>query len=192
MEVTLTGHGVEQFATERLIARRLLPADTDFLVDLHRSEDVMALHGGARSRATTEPFVRSNVAHWRHYQFGLYVISLAEDPDEPIGRAGIRWNRSGDEVPAVDVSVILTKPSWAQGLAGEAVTALTAIGLDLDLTLAAGAEARHAAARRVLEKVGFLYDSEYERHLREWVRYRWPADKPAPGTITRSAMRRSH
>ncbi len=190
MELELTGHGVEQFATPRLVGRRLLPADTDFLTDLHENDEVMALHGGSRSRVSTEPFVQSNVAHWRHYQFGLYMISLADEPDEPIGRAGIRWDKTVADGPGVDVSVVLTQRVWGQGIATETMRAISTIGLDLDLPLVAGSEARHAAARRVLEKIGFIYDSEYERHSRGWVRYRWPTTKAAPGQISRSTARR--
>lgn len=190
MDIRLTGHGVEQFATSRLVGRRLLPADTDFLTELHETEKVMSFHGGTRSRATTEPFVQSNVAHWRHYQFGLYMISLAEEPDEPIGRAGIRWDQAIGDRQVVDVSVVLTAETWGQGIATETVKAITAIGLDLDLPLAAGSEARHAAARRVLEKVGFIYDTDYERHGRGWVRYGWPTAKVSPGQLMRSTARR--
>ncbi|MGI9597409.1 MAG: GNAT family N-acetyltransferase [Acidimicrobiales bacterium] len=190
MDITLTGHGVEQFATPRLVGRRLLPADTDFLIELHSTEEVMALHGGARSRAATEPFVQSNVAHWRHYQFGLYVLSLAEEPDEPIGRAGIRWDRSVTTGPAVDLSVVLSKHVWGQGIATETMRAMATIGHDLDLPLVAGSEARHAAARRVLEKVGFIYGSEFERHSRGWVRYQWPVENPPPARISRSTAGR--
>ncbi|MGH1488895.1 MAG: GNAT family N-acetyltransferase [Acidimicrobiales bacterium] len=184
VDIQLTGHGVEQFSTLRLIGRRLLPADTDFLAELHSSDEVMELHGGQRSRATTEPFVQSNVAHWRQYQFGLYVISMASTPDDPIGRAGLRWDRTIDGGPAVDVSVLLAQSFWGQGIATEITRAIVSIGLDLELPLIAGAEAGHAAARRVLEKVGFVYDSPFERHEQGWVRYRWPSGNIPPGLVS--------
>lgn len=183
MDVRLIGHGVEQFRSPRLVGRRLLPADTDFLADLHQDEEVMALHAGPRSRAATEPFVRSNVAHWRHYQFGLYIIALADEPDVPIGRAGMRWDKTVGTGSAVDISVVLTKPLWGQGIASEALRAVVTIAHDLELPLVAGSEAGHAAARRVMEKVGFVYWAEHERHNLGWVRYHWPAGKPAPATM---------
>ncbi len=188
MDIKLTGHGVEQFTTPRLVGRRLLPADTDFLVDLHRDEEVMALHAGPRSRDATEPFVRSNVAHWRHYQFGLYVISLADEPDVPIGRTGIRWDTSIETGAAVDVSVVLRKHVWGQGIASESLRAIVSIALDRTLPLVAASQAGHAAARRVMEKVGFVYGSEYERHDLSWARYHWPVDKKAPATIANQAV----
>jgi RimJ/RimL family protein N-acetyltransferase len=184
VEIQLTGHGVEQFTTPRLVGRRLLPADTDFLAELHSDQDVMALHGGGRSRAATEPFIRSNVAHWRHYQVGLYVLSLAASPDDPIGRAGLRWDRTAADQPVIDVSVVLDKEFWGQGIGTEAAKAVSSIGLDLNLPLQGSCEAGHAAARRVLEKVGFIYGSQFERHQRGWVRYVWPGDKPSPGWVT--------
>lgn len=191
MDIQLTGHGVEQFSTPRIVGRRLLPADTNFLVGLHEQQTVMALHGGARSRAATEPFVRSNVAHWRHFQFGLYVISLVEEPDVAIGRAGLRWDPQATPSTIVDLSVVLAEPMWGQGLGTETIKALTAIGLDRELPVAATSEARHAAARRVMEKVGFTYATEIERHERSWVRYQWPADREAPATMARQVAGRS-
>lgn len=190
MDVKLTGHGVEQFTTPRLVGRRVLPADTDFLTELHLDEEIMFFHGGPRSRAATEPFVRSNVAHWRHYQFGLYVLSLAAEPDQPIGRAGLRWDPNQKPAPSVDVSVVLAKPHWGQGIGTEAAKAIIAIGLDQELPLIAGSEARHAAARRVMEKVGLVYLSEFERDQRGWVRYQWPGEKKAPADLVVQAARR--
>lgn len=185
MNVSLIGHEVEQFTTDRVVGRRLLPADADFLADLHGSEAVMGFHGGVRSRATTERFVLSNVAHWRHYQLGLYIISHAEEPDVPIGRAGLRWTDDAEGAPAADLSVVLTGSAWGHGLATETARAITTIGLALDLSLIAGTEVRHATARRVLEKVGFVYSDEYRRHSRAWARYRWPADHEPPGRLRR-------
>ncbi len=190
VHIQLTGHGVEQFSTPRLTGRRLLPADTDFLTELHADDEVMSFHGGPRSRTSTEPFVRSNVAHWRHHQVGLYVLSLAGEPDEPIGRAGLRWDRTVEDQPMVDVSVLLTKQVWGQGLATETAKAIVSIGLDLDLPLGASSEAGHAAARRVLEKVGFVYGSQFERHDRGWVRYHWPEDRISPGRVSSRSIGR--
>jgi RimJ/RimL family protein N-acetyltransferase len=150
----------------------------------------MALHGGTRSRAATDPFVRSNVAHWRHYQFGLYIISLLEEPDIAIGRAGIRWDRDAQPSPAVDVSVVLAQEIWGQGIASETLKALVALALDRDLAAIACSEARHAAARRVMEKVGFVYGSEFERYGRGWVRYQWPRDNKSPATVAREVAGR--
>lgn len=190
MDIQLTGHGVEQFSTSRLVGRRLLPADTDFLANLHNDDEVMALHGGPRSPATTQPFVQSNVAHWRRYQFGLYVISMGSEADVPVGRAGMRWDRTIDDGPAVDVSVVLDEAAWGHGIATETAKALVTIGLDLDLPLVAGCQAGHAAARRVMEKTGFVYSEHFERHGAGWVRYRWPTERVTPGRlILRSTTR---
>lgn len=164
----------------------MLAADVEFLVELHEAGDVMALHGGTRSRDTTVRFVRSNIAHWGRFRFGLYVISERDDPDRLIGRAGLRWDDTVDGDPVVDVSAVLAKPSWGRGLGTEAVQAVTAIGLHLDLPLAARTDAGHTAARRVLEKVGYAHDSDFERGGRPWVRYRWPSDKPSPGYTARA------
>jgi RimJ/RimL family protein N-acetyltransferase len=182
MDVNLTGHGVEQFSAGRLVGRRLLPADLDFLVDLHTDDEVMADRGGVRSAVSTEPFVQANVAHWRRFQFGMYILAMAGRPDEPIGRAGLRSNRDGD-VPSNDVSVMLTRGAWGAGLATEAFTAVTVIGLHLGLKLTATAAARHASARRVMEKTGYVYSADFEHHSRGWVRYMWPVHREAPGFV---------
>ena len=165
------------------MGRRLLPADLDFLIELHESPEVMETQGGPRSRASTEPFVRSNVAHWRHYQFGLYIISLTESPDDPIGRAGLRWDRAAEESPAVDISVVLAQPMWGQGLAVEAGKAVVAIARNLDLPITAGCRADHAAARGAMEKVGLETAGTYVKHGTDWARFVWPPDQDSPATV---------
>lgn len=182
---------MEQFTTARIVGRRLLPADLDFLTELHRAAEVMESHGGARSRSSTEPFVRSNVAHWRHYQFGLYVLSLNEEPDEPIGRAGLRWDRDAGEEPGVDLSIVLRQNAWGQGLATEIGKAVVAIARSLELPVVAGCQADHNAARRVMEKVGLVHTDNYIRYGADWARFVWPADLDSPANlVTRNSERR--
>ena len=183
MDVRLTGHGLEEFATPRLVGRRLRPADMDFLTELHQDTEVMALHGGPRTRASTEPFARSNVAHWRHFQFGLYILAMASEPDVPIGRVGMRWDNSLGAGVAVDASVLVVKHMWGQGIGSESLRAITSMGLDRQLPLVASCQAGHAAARRVLEKVGFVYWTEFQRNKAAWVRYSWPAERQAPAEM---------
>lgn len=191
IDIRLTGHGVEQFTTPRLVGRRLLPADLDFLVELHESPEVMETQGGVRSRASTEPFVRSNVAHWRHYQFGLYILSTIESPDDPIGRAGLRWDRATGDNPAVDLSVVLTQAAWGQGLAVEAGKAAVAIARNLELPIVAGCRADHVAARGAMEKVGLESAGTYTKHGSEWTRFVWPQDQDSPANlIPRNSERR--
>ena len=145
MNVDLKGHGVEHFETDRIVGRRLMPTHVDFLSELHQDGEVMKIHGGERSSEITERFVQSNVAHWRRFQFGLWIISLAESPDIPIGRAGLRWDRVFDDSQACDISCLLVKDQWGKGIGTETVKASIAIGLHLGLPLVAGSEARHDA-----------------------------------------------
>lgn len=143
----------------------------------------MGHSGGPRTAASTEPFVRSNVAHWRYYQFGLYVLSPADDPDRPIGRAGLRWDRRDGETPSADVSVVLTEAAWGRGYAVEAGTAMVTIARSLELPVTAGCRADHAVARAVLEKIGFVHTENQLRNGEDWVRYRWPEDGRSPARL---------
>ncbi len=183
MKVDLKGHGVEQFETERLIGRRLMPTHLNFLSELHQDDDVMKIHGGKRSVGITERFVQSNAAHWRRFQFGLWIISRTDEPDVPIGRAGLRWDRVFDDSQACDISCILAKEFWNHGIATETVKVSIAIGLKLGLPLVAGSEARHGAARRVMEKSGLVYWSDYSRNQRTLSKYQWPVEASSPAIV---------
>lgn len=142
----------------------------------------MARHGGPRSALATAPFVRANIAHWRLYHFGLYVLAVTERPDQPIGRAGLRLEQGANGSEA-DMSVVLTEDSWDQGFGTEAVLALLAIGRYLELPLVGRCEADHPAAVSVMENAGLARAGNDLRHGRTLCRYVSPEDGTERSTV---------
>jgi RimJ/RimL family protein N-acetyltransferase len=163
-----------ELRTERLILRRLVPADVDGLTELDSDPAVMRLL--TNGRPTPRDVIADEVlpAQLRIYErfprlgrwaaldpgSGEFLGWFALDPDED-GRGA-------------ELGYRLRRAVWGRGLATEGARALVAYALDevgLDRVWAQ-TMAVNTASRRVLEKAGL-------RHVRTFhVRF----DDPIPGT----------
>src|SRR5206468_3516948 len=106
---------------------------------------------------------RDETAHWidvtrtNHAKDGWTTWAVADpDSDEVYGYAGLIH---GTEPNTIEITYVLMRARWGQGLAGEIVTALSRYALD-----ECGVDAVYAtihpdnlASRRVVEKAGFGY-----------------------------------
>jgi RimJ/RimL family protein N-acetyltransferase len=146
--------------TERLILRRLVPADAELLFDLDSDPEVRRyVHAGApdleRIRAEILPRMCADYGADR----GFWAAELKPER-EFVGWFHLRpEDGSGD----AEVGYRLRRAVWGRGLATEGVRAL------VDVALAEPATARviavtlvaNGASRRVLEKVGFERAEEF-------------------------------
>ncbi|HYG81572.1 MAG TPA: GNAT family N-acetyltransferase [Pyrinomonadaceae bacterium] len=91
---------------------------------------------------------------------GVGVWGVVYKPDEKlIGRAAPQYL---DQTPEVEVSFILARPYWGEGLATEAAEALLSYGFEeAGLARIVGvAHVDHVASHRVMEKAGVKYERE--------------------------------
>lgn len=116
--------------------------------------------GGSRNKAQTTAYMTRNLDHWAAYGFGLWLLRDTETADV-IGRALLRHLtlNGRDEV---EVGYSFMPAFWARGLAPEIAGECLRygrheLGLASIVALTAPGNAR---SRRVLSKIGMVYDSE--------------------------------
>ncbi len=99
-----------------------------------------------RSAHATAEYLRTNLAHWDRYGFGLWVIF--EEGGRFVGRAGIR-RLEVEGVDEIEIAYSFRRDAWGLGYASETAAALRdvafgALGLE---GLVAIAVAEHGATR---------------------------------------------
>jgi ribosomal-protein-alanine N-acetyltransferase len=167
-----SGALVDALATPRLRGLPLSEADFNDLYALHRDERVLAAFGSAPSTAEeTRAFLDRKLGHWREHGFGIWVF---RDPRGAfVGRCGIhRWALDGKD--EVELGYIVRSELWSQGFATEIGAAVVNHAFSV-LRLAAlvgFTSPGNVRSRRVLEKLGFVYDRTFVARGEEAVLYR--------------------
>lgn len=156
--------GVDRFVTERLLAERLRPSDFDDLFRMNQTVEVMQFVGGTRSADATREYLKTNLDHWEHHGFGLWILRAKADGGFA-GRSALRRAKIADN-DETELGYALMPPHWGVGLATEIARAMLEIAfarLQLGDVVALMAPS-HAASRRVAEKVGGRYERDVD-HL---------------------------
>jgi RimJ/RimL family protein N-acetyltransferase len=153
-------HAIEERRTARLLVRRMRADDLDELDRIHRNERVMATLGGLKTREQSEEFLQRVLAYWEQRGFGLWMI-FDLDSGRFAGRGGVH-PVTVEGVPEVELAYAFMPDFWRRGLATELAEESLRVGFDvlqLDhlvcFTLPTNQE-----SRRVMEKVGFIYERD--------------------------------
>ena len=162
--------------TKRLRGLPLAERDFDELVELHRDRRIVAPEMTA---AETREWLDRRLAQWRDQGFGVWVFRDAEG--KLVGRCGIhRWQLDGK--PEVEIGYVVRSELWSHGYAtemGRAVVdhAFGALGLE---TLVAFTRPRNVASRRVMAKLGFVFERAFAVDGKGSVLYRLASSSPRP------------
>jgi RimJ/RimL family protein N-acetyltransferase/GrpB-like predicted nucleotidyltransferase (UPF0157 family) len=152
----------ERLETPRLVLTRPTAADGADLIAMHSDPRVMATLGGLRTAEELEAINRRLLATWEQAGFGWWVARHRPD-GRFVGRGGLRRVpiNGRDEV---EVGYGLAAEFWGQGLATEIAAASVRTGFQvLGLSeLVSFTLVTNAGSRRVMEKVGFLYERDGE------------------------------
>lgn len=150
--------------TERLVLRHLVPSDLDSLFALYRDPDVRRYipEGTLTYEETKEELEWFLNGHPSHPELGLWA-TVHKGSNEFIGRCGLLpWTlRDRHEV---EVSYLLAKQYWGQGLATEAARAIVeyAFGrLGLSRLICMIDPENHASIK-VASKIGMSLEAEME------------------------------
>ncbi len=150
----------ESFSTTRLAAARPVPADEAFLIETWSDARVTDWLGGSRDRAA----VHALVAHWDDLwdSQGLGCWMLRDRNDEvPVGWVLLHPMDFGGHT-GIEVGWAITADRWREGLATEAARRVVEIAFadcEMDEVLS-GTMIDNVASRRVMEKLGFVYDCD--------------------------------
>ena len=150
--------------TERLLMRRLVPADLDDLYALYRDPEIRRYfpEGVLTLDETREELAWFLNGHPDHPELGLWA-TIHKESGAFIGRCGLLpWKIDG--VDEVEIAYLIAKPYQRQGLGAEAAQALVRYGLEtLGLTrLIALIDPAHEASIRTAESAGLRFEKEVE------------------------------
>jgi ribosomal-protein-alanine N-acetyltransferase len=116
--------------TDRLLMRRLLPADLDDLYALYRDPDIRRYfpEGTLSLDETREELAWFLNGHPDHPELGLWA-TIHKPTGAFIGRCGLLpWTIDG--VDEVEIAYLIAKPWQRQGLGAEAARALVRYGFE--------------------------------------------------------------
>lgn len=160
MQTITQFHSIENFTTQRLIAKKLQPEDCDKLLQMHTNSQVMATLGGVWNEQRQQEFLEKNLKHWQDHGFGLWMFYL-QATGEWVGRGGVRHVVvAGKE--EIEVAYSLMPQFWQQGLASEIAKACTEIAFEILRLkdIVCFTLTTNKASQRVMEKAGFCYEAE--------------------------------
>jgi RimJ/RimL family protein N-acetyltransferase len=158
--------------TDRLTLRVFVPEDVDRLAEILGDPSVMRYMPGGEPmpRQRIEIGLKKIIDHWHQHGFGRWAVIHNVD-DRLIGWCGLEFIQ---EISEVEVAYLLEKLYWGKGFATEAAKASLRYGfeeLKLDHIIAL-AFPENVASRRVMEKIGMVYEKMTHIWNLDLVQYR--------------------
>jgi len=156
---------IANITTSRLLAEAITPLHSPDLHRLYTDPLVVKTLASARKPLPDEKIVETieqAVDHWRQHGFGYWVFHLKKD-GQFIGRGGLTIHQfEGKEV--VGLAYAVMPDYWNRGFATEIAAASVEVGFE-HLGLAeiwSWALPGNLASQRVMEKLGFQYERDFE------------------------------
>ncbi len=151
---------LEEIRTDRLLLRRLVPADLDDFLVMNQDPRVMATLGGVRTPEEISSHLARLVGEWNRNGFSWWSVRML-DSGKFTGRGGLRrvLVEGRDEV---EVGYGFMPEFWGRGFATELARESVRIGFEeLRLpNLVSFTLPTNLASRRVMEKAGFRYERD--------------------------------
>jgi RimJ/RimL family protein N-acetyltransferase len=152
----------ERIVTARLVGERLRESDLPEFVRIYQDRDVMATLGGPIPAERVATFVRVQIEHWERHGFGIYTLRDRSD-GAFVGYAGVRhiFVAGSDEV---EIMYGINARYWRKGLTTEFARELKTLALEgLALrNVVAFTLPTNLGSRRVMEKIGLVYERDVE------------------------------
>ncbi len=150
--------------TERLVLRQIVPADAEDLFHIFSDEETMR-YWNCRPYTSVGQARRliDGMAEVTRRGAGIHWSIALRDDERLIGKCGYNeWRKAHRRG---DISYIVARKHWGQGIVSEALSAMLEYGFDhMNLhSVEAGVTPGNDASTRMLQKLGF----RLEGHLRE-------------------------
>ncbi len=145
--------------TDRLVLRRMVLEDADFMLKLLNEPSFRLFIGdrGVRTEDDARAYISSGpINSYERFGFGLYLTELKTD-GRPIGICGLLKRESLEDA---DIGFALLPEFWSNGYASESARAVMAYARDtlgLDRVVAVTTPDNHGSIR-VLEKLGMKFE----------------------------------
>jgi ribosomal-protein-alanine N-acetyltransferase len=148
-----------ELTTARLVGRRPVADDLDSYRELLNDPDVAATMGGWRTDEQLRAALRRHLDSWDRYGLGPCVL-YDRQTGEFVGRGGLTHVHvlGRDEV---EVGYVLRPAFWGRGLATEVARESVGLGLASFDSIVGFTLPENRASRRVLEKVGMVYERDF-------------------------------
>jgi len=149
-------------AEQRAVLRRFVPQDRHGFVEMNRDPGVRKYFSELLTPEESLGEMTQIEQHWDTHGFGPWALDVRGDF---AGILGLKWVPPDMPfAPAVELLYRLIPLFWGQGFATEGSLAALEFGfceLSLDTVVAFAVEA-NTGSRRVMEKVGMVYDSDFD------------------------------
>ncbi len=158
--------------TPRLVLRPMQAADVDDLLHIFADPKVMASFGVAPfDRRQMERWVQRNLDHQMEFGYGLFSVILKAD-GLLIGDCGLE-QMEVDGAQAAELGYDFRSDYWNQGFATEAASAVRDLAFSVFHLprLISLIRVGNDASRRVAEKVGMTFISEFTRYGNRYWKY---------------------
>jgi len=149
--------------SDRLLIGHFKRTDLEewFLIECDPSVRKYILDGSVLSKKQSLEYIEQNIASYAKFNFGRYTLREKKSL-RLIGMCGFLRTDMG-----IDFGYRLSKDMWGCGLGFEAANAVLAYGIDVIglKQIFAGVMPENLASLKILERLGFIYDTDviYER-----------------------------
>jgi RimJ/RimL family protein N-acetyltransferase len=156
---------ITTLATPRLLAAAVAPshfADLSRLLTDPLVTKTLASAGKPLAEEEIQKLVDEQVEHWQQHGFGFWVFHRRDD-GQFIGRGGLKiYQIDGNEV--IGLAYAIVSDHWNQGFATEIARASLEVGFrQLDFPeICTWTLPINRASQRVMEKLGFRYERDFE------------------------------
>jgi ribosomal-protein-alanine N-acetyltransferase len=173
----------EQLHTARLSLTRMSEGDFPELLVMHQDPRVMATLAGLRPVEELRARHQRNLDHWKQHGFGWWTARDRTD-GRFMGRGGLRHCHIGGR-DEIELGYGFVAECWGRGLATELAVASVRVGFEvLKLPeMVCFTLPTNKASRRVMEKVGFVYEKDVEWAEMPHVLFRLRAGDPRLGSV---------